>query len=296
MSRGPRWSIEGRGWPLAEHSGFVEAGGLRWHVQMLREGPVILLLHGTGAATHSWRDLAPRLAERFTVVAPDLPGHGFTTGLPRGGLTPPAMALAVKGLVESLGVEPALIVGHSAGAAIAVQMALDGVKARGIVGLSPALEPFPGIASSLFPSLARLLYVNPLVPHIFAAIARRPGEPKRFLERSTGSRIEEAGMACYARLFANPGHCGGAIRMMADWDLAPLAAALPKLTVPMLLIHGDKDAAIPTESVRRAAVAAKARLELLPGLGHLAHEERPDLIAALIERFAAECGVLAATA
>ena len=58
----------------------VAAGGLRWHVQVAGDGPVLLLLHGTGAATHSWRDLLPLLAERFTVVAPDLPGHGRSDG------------------------------------------------------------------------------------------------------------------------------------------------------------------------------------------------------------------------
>ena len=173
-------------------------------------------------------------------------------------------------------------------------MAQDGVGARGIVGLSPALQPFPGIAAKLFPSLARLLFVNPLAPHMFAAIARRPGETGRFLERSTGSRIDEAGVACYARLFANAGHCAGAIRMMADWNLEPLAAALPSLAAPLLLIHGANDRAIPTEAVRRSAAAvAGGRIEILPGLGHLAHEERPDLVAASIERFAAELGIFA---
>ena len=294
MSAGPRWSVEGRGWPLAEHSRFVDAGGLRWHVQRLGAGPPIVLLHGTGAATHSWRGLAPLLAARFDVIAVDLPGHGFTSGLPRSGLTLPAMGAAVAQLLVSLAIDPALIVGHSAGAAVAVRMALDGVAARGIVGLSPALQPFPGIAATLFPSLARLLFVNPLVPHIFAAIARRPGETRRFLERSTGSTIDETGYACYARLFANAGQCAGAIRMMADWDLTPLAAALPALKPPLLLIHGVNDAAISTAAVRRSATAAgDARLELLPGLGHLAHEERPELIAASIERFATEFVILA---
>ena len=57
--------------------------GLRWHVQMMGTGPQVLLLHGAGAATHSWRDVAPLLARDFTVIAPDLPGHGFTD-TPRG--------------------------------------------------------------------------------------------------------------------------------------------------------------------------------------------------------------------
>ena len=293
MSEGPRWAIEGRGWPLAEHSRFVDAGGLRWHVQQLGQGPTMLLLHGTGAATHSWRGLAPLLSDHFALLAVDLPGHGFTSGMPRGGLTLPAVASATRALMDAIGAEPRLLVGHSAGAAVAIQMAMDGVQADGIVGLSPALQPFPGIASRLFPALARMLFVNPFVPHIAAGIARRRGETGRFLERSTGSHIDAEGVVFYQRLFARPGHVAGAIRMMADWDLAPLAAALPNLATPLLLIHGAADAAIPTASVQRSGDSvAGARFELLPRLGHLAHEERPDLVAAAIERFAVDLGML----
>lgn len=78
MTRSPDWNVEGRDWPNRGSSRFVEAGGLRWHVQVMGEGPALLLLHGTGAATHSWRDIAPLLAKTHTVVAMDLPGHGFT--------------------------------------------------------------------------------------------------------------------------------------------------------------------------------------------------------------------------
>ena len=64
----PHWSREGRNWPNREHSRFVELGGIKWHVQVAGRGPVILLLHGTGAATHSWRDVLPLLAKDFTIV------------------------------------------------------------------------------------------------------------------------------------------------------------------------------------------------------------------------------------
>ena len=130
LSDRPRWDKEGIGWPNRDASRFVDVGRLRWHVQVMGPGagaaPVLLLLHGTGAATHSWRGLMPLLATRFTVVAPDLPGHGFTSGRPTGGLAMTAMARAVGELMAALDLAPALIVGHSAGAAIAVRMAIDG--------------------------------------------------------------------------------------------------------------------------------------------------------------------------
>ncbi|MHA6720370.1 alpha/beta fold hydrolase BchO [Sphingomonas sp. RS6] len=277
MSDAPRWSVEGRDWPNRTHSQFVEAAGLCWHVQRLGEGPVLLLLHGTGAATHSWRDLAPLLAEGFTVVAPDLPGHGFTRGRPRDGMTMTAMARATSELMRVLAQPPQFIVAHSAGAAIAARMALDHLAVPElIVGLGAALLPFPGAAAALFPTLARLLFVNPFAPHLFAGFARGGGETARFLLRSTGSRIDDVGLDCYTRLFATPAHCAGAIAMMADWDLDALARDLPRLHTPLRLLHGDRDRAIPIDRARAAvALVPGGRLTILPGLGHLAHEERP---------------------
>src|SRR3954447_2043573 len=126
MSDRPVWSRDGRDWPNREASGFVEAGGLRWHVQRMGQGPVLLLVHGTAAATHSWRALAPLLARHFSVVAPDLPGHGFTA-MPANahGLSLPGMAALLGALLNRLQVDPALVAGHSAGAAVLLRLALD---------------------------------------------------------------------------------------------------------------------------------------------------------------------------
>jgi magnesium chelatase accessory protein len=295
----PHWDAEGRDWPNRVHSRFVETDRLKWHVQIMgpqdRSAPVLLLIHGTGAATHSWRDLMPLLATHFTVVAPDMPGHGFTVGRPYGGLSMAAMARAAGALMAEMHYAPAIIVGHSAGAAIAARMVLDGIAApNGVVGLNAALQPFPGLAAKLFPTLARMLFVNPFAPHIFAGLARQRGEAGRFLARSTGSTIDAAGADYYGRLFATPAHCAGAITMMADWDLESLADDLPRLAVPLLLIHGDDDAAIPVASVRAAAAqVAGAQIISLPGLGHLAHEEQPGMISDRILGFAHNPGAIA---
>ncbi len=295
LSDRPRWEAEGRDWPNRAYSQFVETDRVKWHVQVAGSGPVLLLIHGTGAATHSWRDLMPLLAAHFTVVAPDMPGHGFTVGRPMGGLSMVAMARAAGALLEKLNLQPSLIAGHSAGSAIAVRMVLDGFAApNAVIGLNAALQPFPGLAARIFPTLARMLFVNPLAPHIFAGIARQRGEAGRFLANSTGSTIDTAGADFYGRLFATPAHCAGAITMMADWDLDSLARDLPRLAVPMLLVHGDGDAAIPVASARAAAAqVARAQVTSLPGLGHLAHEEQPAVIADLMVNFAREQGLIA---
>jgi magnesium chelatase accessory protein len=291
MSR-PDWETDGRDWPNRETSRFVDAGGLRFHLQVMGSGPPLLLLHGTGAATHSWRDLMPALAARFTVIAPDLPGHGFTAPL-RGLATQEAMAAAVGALLARIGVSPALVAGHSAGAAIAARLALDGHAAPdALVSLNGALLPFPGPAADLFPGLAKLLFLNPLTPRLFAFQAGLSKSAGGFLKRSTGSAIDARGVALYSRLFRSPGHVAGALDMMANWDLKALERALPGLKPPLTLIASSNDLTVPA-SVSRAvsSLVPGARFVPVSGLGHLAHEEDPAGFARLIGDAAARAGI-----
>ena len=291
----PNWTVEGKGWPNAAASSFVSAAGLKWHVQVMGSGPVVLLIHGTASATHSWRDLAPLLAAHFTVVAPDLPGHGFTTAISRP--TPAAVATALAALLAELALAPTLIVGHSAGAAVALTMAEQNrARPQAIVSLGGALLPFPGLAGKLFPAMARMIFVNPLMPELFAMRARVPGEIAAFLYRSTGSRIDQRGLSFYERLLKTSGHIAGALALMANWDLEPLERALPGLDLPILLAHGVGDKTIPAKTAHKvAALLPDGRALMLPGLGHLAHEEDPAGHAALILDFARETGVISAS-
>jgi magnesium chelatase accessory protein len=273
------WARDGADWPNREVSRFVEAGRIRWHVQEAGEGPVVLLLHGTGASTHSWRGLWPLLLPQARLVALDLPGHGFTSR--PADLSLNGMAGAVGSLVASLGLAPDVVIGHSAGAAVAARMALDDLIApKLVIGIGGALEPFPGPAAFLFPGLAKLLFLNPLVPQIFTMTAGVPGEAKRFLARSTGSRIDPDTARYYGRLFANRGHVGSTLGMMASWDLVPLARDLSRLSAELLLLHGTEDKAVPPRvSLEVAERAQNGRAILLPGLGHLPHEEDAAAVA-----------------
>ncbi|MDG5749067.1 alpha/beta fold hydrolase [Qipengyuania sp. XHP0207] len=288
MSRRLDWSREGRNWPNREASRFVDAGSIRWHIQQMGSGPAILLLHGTGASSHSWRDIMPALADDLCVIAPDLPGHAFTRSS-QIHMSLPAMAKALWGLLDELGTSPAMIAGHSAGAAIALQMLHEREAAIPMIGFSPALAPFPGLGAQAFPLMAKLLFVNPLVPRLFSGFVRLSGETQRFLMRSTNSRIDAAGLRCYEMLLTNSAHCKGALAMMANWNLEEFERRLPDIANPVLLVHSDKDPAVPLASVRRASERlANARLEILPNLGHLAHEERPEMAIAMIRSAHAE--------
>ena len=286
MDRNPTFDRLGPDWPNREASRFVRAGGLHWHVQEMGQGPTIVLVHGTGAATHSWRDLAPLLARDFRVVAMDLPGHGFTDkpkALRR--LSLPAMARGLGQLLDVLDVAPAIVAGHSAGAAILVRMCLDGLIAPGsLVSLNGAFLPFTGFAGKVFRPAAQLMAINPLVPRLFARRARDPAVLDR-LVGNTGSTLDPTGVALYGRLASDHRHVQGALGMMAAWDLAPIARDLPKLACRLLLVVGAFDRTIPPSNARRVqAMVPGARIVTLERLGHLAHEEDPTAVAALIRK------------
>ena len=283
--RAPAWADHGQAWPHRHASRFIEAGHIVWHVQQMGEGPDLLLLHGTGAATHSWAGMMPLLAKRFRVTAPDLPGHGFTEDPGPSRMSLPAMAAAVNALAGALELKPQIVVGHSAGAAIACRMTLDGqlADARVIVGLNAALLPFPGIGRKLFPSLARVMFLNPFVPYWLSWQGRSQRRVRGLLE-STGSRISDEMLSHYLTLMRDPAHVGGAVGMMAHWDLEALERDLAGLIKPpLVLIAALKDRTIsPSTSERVAALSPAARAVTIGGLGHLAHEEAPGRIADLI--------------
>lgn len=277
---------DGRDWPNREASAFVEAGGMRWHVQRMGSGTKLLLVHGTAATTHSWRAFMPELAKSFDVLAFDLPGHGFTDPL-TGPATLPMMASAVAGLLDQLDFTPILTVGHSAGAAILLRMALDGrIAPGGILGVNAALLPFGGAASHIFSPLAKLLVLNPLVPRLFAWRASDLAATERLI-RQTGSSIDDQGLALYSRAIGNPAHVRGVLAMMAQWDLQPLLDDLRRLTIPLHLIVGEKDRAVAPEEARRVRERAQGvSVEYMPGVGHLAHEERPREVSQRVLAFA----------
>lgn len=283
----PRWDREGHGWPNREASRFVHAGGIRWHVQEAGSGPTVLLLHGTGASTHSFRDVLPLLARDVHVIAPDLPGHGFTETPPFYRLNLVGMARLLAHLLGALGARPVVAVGHSAGAAILVEMARGercGIEA--IVGFNAALRPFPGAVGPLFSTMAKVIFLNPLAPRAFALLGGDARRVRQLIE-STGSTIDEEGIEYYRRLFARPGHWAGLLGMMAGWELGELARAFPTLKPRLVLVAGEADRAVPpSEADRVARAVPRGEVRRVKGHGHLLHEENPELAAAIVREVA----------
>jgi len=280
------WDDEKATWPHSKASRFVAAAGIRWHVQQmgqqLGEGPALLLVHGTGASTHSWRDLMPILAPHYSVIALDLPGHGFTDPVQGPASSIVGMSESVSALLREMGAKPSYCVGHSAGAVVLCKMALDRrIAPRVIIGLNGAFLPLRGAAGLLFSPMARLLTHASFVPQL---IARRMNSADvARLIAGTGSTLDAAGIELYARLVRNPRHLAGAIAMMGNWDLYAFERELPRLTVPLELIVAERDRTVPP----RQALSVQQRvpntvIHRLAGLGHLAHEENPAQVADLL--------------
>jgi len=284
------WTRDGADWPNRASSRFVDSGGLRWHVQQMGAGPPLLLLHGTGAATHSWRSLAPLLAAHFTVIALDLPGHGFTSSPDAQQFSLPGMARAIADLLHTLEVRPVLGLGHSAGAAVLARMCIDRhLDLAALIGINAALLPLRGLPGQVFLPTAKLLAASTLVPRLFSWRAAGLVATERMI-RGTGSIIDAQGVALYERLVRNPGHVAGVLRMMANWDLGAFERDLHLLPCPLVLLVGTRDRTVrPADALRIRERLPSATIVELIGLGHLAHEERAaevaDHVASVAEQF-----------
>lgn len=285
------WTEHGHRWPHRERSRFVEAGGVRWHLQEwgVGEGPVgtdptssptVLLLHGSGGSSHSWAALAPRLAgEGLALLVPDLPGHAFTSRPPDEELTLDGLARAVARLLDSLDREVHLVVGHSAGAAVALEVARRADPAPPVVGVCPSLVEGRESHSGPLHRLLAPAFRSGFAARFAAGLVRRTGSLDALL-RTTGSRVPEPSRRLYRLLTGTPGHVNATLTLFSQWDARAVERSLSGIHVPTLLLAGGADRWIPRKDVEKAAgLLPDCRLRVLDGLGHLAHEETPGRVA-----------------
>jgi magnesium chelatase accessory protein len=205
----------------------------------------------------------------------------------------PDMATAYADLLGTLGVAPALAVGHSAGAAILARKVLDRrIAPAALVALNGALLPIPGMSGQIFSGVAKLLAMVPAVPWFFSWHAGDPTTVARTIG-GTGSTLDAAGLKYYGRLLGDQTHVGNVLAMMANWDLEPLQRDLPSLPTQLVLVAADGDKAVPLKvSQKVQALVPSARIIVQKGYGHLSHEEAPAETAALILDVARTVGVV----
>ncbi|GAA1736715.1 alpha/beta fold hydrolase [Microcella frigidaquae] len=273
---------------------FVEVGGLSVHVETATysgesaDPPVIVLLHGFGASTFSWREVLQPLAVLGDVVAYDRPAFGFTerpTGWqgenPYG--VPGNLALLDAVIDRFADARDVILVGHSAGGLVAGEYArLHPDRVDRLVLVAPAVLGGGGPPAWLTPVLG-LPQIDRLGPLLVQGIA------------SSGDQILE-------QSFADPAALTDAVRAgyrapltVIGWEAAlwrfttsprdnALATNLDALSVPTLLITGSTDTIVATADTERlATLLPDVELVVIPNAGHLPHEERPEqFVAALL--------------
>jgi magnesium chelatase accessory protein len=260
----------------------IRTGPVEWHVEIAGSGPEVLLVHGTAASCHSWRKLVPELAATHRVLTVDLPGHGQSTSFTSDAMSLAGMAGSLSSLLEALNFKPVVVAGHSAGAVVLLRLcARLGCLAEKLVSFNGAFFPFAGASGSLFSPIAKLVALTPFLPNLLSAVATRQTVER--LLRDTGSKLTAEDVDAYFTLFKKPSHVSAALEMMANWDLNDVEKDLAALKAKCILVAGAQDRTVPPQSANRAAaLCVNATAHVLPELGHLLHEERPALAAAII--------------
>ena len=257
----------------------AEVNGVKLHYLKAGHEPAVILLHGYTQTSRMWRPIMPLLAEKFTVIAPDLPGIGDSE-IPKSGLDMKSAAISIHGLVKSLGIEKARVVGHDIGLMVVYAYAAQ----------FPAETEKLAVMDAFLPGVAGWedVYNNPGIWH-FRFNGPTPEALVRGRERTyfdyfwndfaadKNHSLPDADRAAYVAAYSRPG------RMHAGWeyfvsfqqaakDFAELSKT--KLTMPVLAIGGEKaNGVVLGEQMK--IVATNATMVVLKDCGHWVLEEKP---------------------
>ena len=274
----PKW------WPNRSNSEFIKSENYNWHIQKFGStGKKLLLIHGTGASSHSWYPLVKNLNLEFETLCLDLPGHGFTRAFAKQNKQLATIVDQISFLLRKLDFYPNIIIGHSAGAAVAYELAKKIETEPSTVAINAAFGQFSGLAGLAFPYFAKLA-ASTTIPARFLNLLASKEEIVRKLLASTGSAIPEQQIKCYQYLFSNPDHVDGTLQLMADWDLGNFLDRLPEETSPIHFLVGDKDKTVPPHiSKSWDQLMPNSSLTKYKGLGHLLHEEDPSTVSSILK-------------
>jgi pimeloyl-ACP methyl ester carboxylesterase len=260
-------------------SRFATVDGIRIHYLTSGQGPAVILLHGYTQTSRMWLPLIPRLTDRFTVIAPDLPGIGESE-IPKDGLDMKTAAIRMHALAKSLGIAKARVVGHDIGLMVAYAYAAQfPAEVEKLVVMDAFLPGVPGWELAYdSPDLWHFRFHGP-TPEALVQ-----GREKIYfayfwndLAADKGRSVPEADRASYVAAYLRPGRMRAGWAYFASWpDTAKDFAQMAQnpLTMPVLSIAGEKgSAAILGPQMKK--VATDVKVIDLPGTGHWLMEERP---------------------
>jgi len=268
---------------------------IRIHYRRLGQGPGMVLLHGYPQTGHMWRKVMPALAERFTVVAPDLRGYG-DSDRPAGGYDKRSMAADIADVIGALGLAPVILVGHDRGARVAHRFALDHpslLTRLALLDIAPTYDVFAN--TDQVSARARWHWFFHQLPDLPEALtAGREEIYLRYMYRTSAynpATIEEEAVQEYVRCFRQPGAMRAGFedyRAGATIDLEHDGADRDKkVTAPTLILWGGTGRRTQAPDMlgvwkdRCVSVVGHA----VPGSGHFIPEEQPAAVIEAILRF-----------
>ena len=256
-----------------------EIEGVKLHYMTAGHGPAVILLHGYAETSRMWRPIIPLLAEKFTVIAPDLPGIG-DSGIPESGIDMKTSASRIHALVRSLGMEKARVVGHDIGLMVAYAYATQfPSETEKLVVMDAFLPGVPGWEPIYnAPNIWHFRFNGPYPEALVKGRERTYFEYfwNVFAADKTRS-IPEADRKAYTEAYSRPGRMRAAWAYFASWpELAKEFAKLSqtKLTMPVLSIGGDKSLGNELAEQMKL-VASDVTVIVLKDTGHWIMEERP---------------------
>ena len=265
---------------------FVEARGVRFHVAEAGSGPPVLLLHGWPQHWYMWRHVIARMRASHRLIAPDLRGFGWSEA-PGEGYDGETFAADAVALLDELGIERALVLGHDWGGWTAMLLGLlePGRVERMVVLNAP--HPWPRIGIGLLPELWRSWYTwVSAAPLLGPWAVRRAGLAKAILNRGNVHEPFEPGeVDLYLERLREPERARATSLLYRYYQRA-LADGLRRrwrsrrLTVPALILFGARDRYLsPKLLAGGEGHADELAIELVPDSGHFIANEKPDLVA-----------------
>jgi len=275
---------------------FVEVDGVRLHYVERGAGPTLVLLHGNGVYSKDFETsgLLQQTEQHYRVIAFDRPGFGYSDR-PRSTIwTPDKQAALLHRALEQIGVESAIVVGHSWGTMVALAMGLQQPDfVRGLVLLSGYFYPSVRLdavtlTQPAIPLVGDLLRytVSPLLTRaLWPAMTKRVFSPKPVDKRFDAFPVWMALRPKQLRAEA-------AETAMMIPSAASLSSRYGELKVPAVILAGTKDKIVDAghNSERLSERLAMSRLELVPDVGHMPHYAHPEKVLAAIEAIAAQVG------
>ena len=280
-----------RRWPPLGQ--IIDVDGLAVHYWEQGEGQPVVLIHGASGNLRDWTyHLAPRLAERYRVIAFDRPGFGYSARLPERGWDPAEQASHLARATTRIGAERPIVVGHSWGGALAMGWAVrHGADTRGIVTLAGATMPWGGKLAFYY-SLADSDLTGGLFSRLVNAVVSQD-RIAGFLTETFEPQPVPEGYADYigGPLATRPSTFRHNARDITRLEgiLKQQSLSYPQVQIPVEILHGTADTTVWPEIHAQGmhALLPSSRLTLMDGVGHMPHHADAEAVVAAIDRLAA---------